>query len=290
MPQVTKRCHWVPQGYLKSFLNKDTGKIWRLGKDGGEPELKRLDKVAVKFHLYAPLGRDGQRDDSLEKKFADLEGFLGDALWKELCSGYPNLSWEPLRKVVALLTATTWLRTPPQFELWRQMHLDIREFYIGFSELPDKVLMNGREIKVDTSNWPEYRDATEEDMKAAWNVWLAQAGEIAKLFLELRWAMLVDEEGRFVTSDNPVMVGDPTKPFKGLKDPDILVTFPISPTRILVMDRRYSESNAQYYESKDPAGANLLIWRNAINHMFSPRHPDEVCAEVVENAEARGFA
>ncbi|UXS38282.1 DUF4238 domain-containing protein [Agrobacterium tumefaciens] len=106
MPQVTKRCHWVPQGYLKSFLNKDTGKIWRLGKDGGEPELKRLDKVAVKFHLYAPLGRDGQRDDSLEKKFADLEGFLGDALWKELCSGYPNLSWEPLRKVVVF--------SPPQ--------------------------------------------------------------------------------------------------------------------------------------------------------------------------------
>ncbi|TBF44631.1 hypothetical protein ELG64_30395 (plasmid) [Rhizobium leguminosarum] len=67
MAQTTKRCHWVPESYRKAFAEKSTGKIWRLGKDGGEPELKRLDKVAVKFHLYSPMGTNGRRDDALEK-------------------------------------------------------------------------------------------------------------------------------------------------------------------------------------------------------------------------------
>lgn len=75
--QVTKRCHWVAQSYLKAFAADDNGqRIWRFSKNDGEPELKRIDKVAVKFHLYAPLGPDGRRDDALEKKLAELEIFL----------------------------------------------------------------------------------------------------------------------------------------------------------------------------------------------------------------------
>jgi hypothetical protein len=289
MAQTTKRCHWVPQSYLKAFAEKSTGKIWRLGKDGGEPELKRLDKVAVKFHLYSPMGTDGRRDDALEKNFADLESYFGDPVWKELCNGYPDLSWKPLRMMVALLVATTWLRTPTQFEDWQRIHNQMRDFYSGLPQPPEEVLMNGRRVEIDTSSWPAYRDASEEDMKAAWNGWLGQSSEIAKLFLDMRWAVLVSNEGKFITSDNPVMVGDPTRPFRGLKDPGILVTFPISPTRLLLMDRRHSEPDSNFYESKGHEGSNTLVWRNAINHMFSPRHPNEVCAEIVADGEAKGF-
>lgn len=287
--QVTKRCHWVPQGYLRAFSENSTNKIWRLGKDGGDPELKRIDKVAVKFHLYAPMGLDGRRDDALEKKFADLENFFGDPIWREMCEGYPDFSQKPLRKMLALLVATTWLRTPTQYEEWKRIHNQTKDFFSGLPELPEEVIVNDREVKVDTSSWPAYRDATDEDMKTAWNAWLGQASEIAKLFLDMRWAMLVNESGGFVTSDNPVMVGDPTRPFKGLKDPEIIVTFPVSPKRTLVMDRRLSEPHGRYYAVSGLASANTLVWRNAINYMFSPRHPDEVCAEMMADAEAQGF-
>ena len=114
--QVTRRCHWVPQSYLKAFAaDKERRRIWRFSKDAGQPELKRIDKVAVKFHLYAPLSADGSHDDTMEKYLADLENWFGQPIWQAVCDDFPDFSWEPLRKMVALLAAVTWLRTPLQY-------------------------------------------------------------------------------------------------------------------------------------------------------------------------------
>ncbi|MES2181943.1 MAG: DUF4238 domain-containing protein [Pseudomonadota bacterium] len=289
--QVTKRCHWVPQSYLKAFAaDEDRQRVWRFSKNEGEPELKRIDKVAVKYHLYAPMDPDGRRDDALEKKLADLESWFGDPMWKAICTDFPDFSLKPLRKMVALLVAVMWLRTPKQFELWKSMHQQFADFLDSRDSLPDAIIINDKRVEIDHSSWPAYRNASEEDMKRAWNEWLGQSAEIAKLFLEMRWAILVSETPVFITSDNPVMVGDTIGPHRGLKHPDAIVTFPLSPTRVLIMDNRHSEPDAQFYTlNHDPAATNLLIWRNAIDHMFSPRNPDEICAEMVADAERRGF-
>ena len=81
--QTTKRCHLVPQSYLRTFAaTPDTRqKIWRFSKTGGNPELKPIEKVAVKFHLYAPKGFDGRRDDWLEKKLAHLETWFSTSAY-----------------------------------------------------------------------------------------------------------------------------------------------------------------------------------------------------------------
>ncbi len=288
--QITKRCHWVPQSYLKAFAADEDGqRIWRFSKNEGEPELKRIDKVAVKYHLYAPMDADGRRDDALEKKLADLESWFGDPMWKAICTDFPDFSLKPLRKMVALLVAVMWLRTPKQFEFWKSVHQQFADFLDSKDSLPDAIIINDKRVELDHSSWPAYRNASEEDMKRAWNEWLGQSAEIAKLFLEMRWAILVSETPVFITSDNPVMVGDTIGPHRGLKHPDAMVTFPLSPTRVLIMDNRHSEPDAQFYSiNHDPAATNLLIWRNAIDHMFSPRKPDEICAEMVANAERMG--
>jgi hypothetical protein len=290
--QTTKRCHWVAQSYLNAFAaHQNRQKIWRMSRNGGEPELKRIDKVAVKFHLYAPLGADGRRDDALEKKLADLENWFGERMWKAVCNEFPDFSWKPLRKMVALLAAVTWLRTPRQFEFWKSMHLQFAEFFAHCGNLPDAVTINDHRMEFDHSSWPAYRDATEEDMKRAWNQWLSQAADIATMFLGMRWAIFISEKPVFITSDNPVLVGDTLSPFRGLEHQDTIVTFPLSPTRVLMMDNRHEEPDAQFYPLKnDPASINGLIWRNAIEHMFSPRDPHEVCAEMIANAERTGFA
>lgn len=289
--QPTKRCHWVAQSYLKAFAAEENGQqIWRLSRNVGEPELKRIDKVAVKFHLYAPMGADGRRDDALEKKLADLECWFGEPMWKAVCNDFPDFSWKPLRKMVALLAAVTWLRTPQQFEFWKSMHQQFADFFAHCDSLPDAVTINDRRMELDHSSWPAYRNATEEDMKRAWNQWPGQAADIATMFLEMRWAILVSEKPVFITSDNPVLVGDTLGPHRGLKHPDAIVTFPLSPTRVLMMDNRHREPDAQFYPLKhDPSSTNMLIWRNAIEHMFSPRKPDEICAEMIANAGRMGF-
>lgn len=289
--QVTKRCHWVSQSYLKAFSADNGQRVWRLSKNQGEPELKRIDKVAVKFHLYAPMTANGRRDDALEKKLAELENFFGEPMWEAVCNDFPDFSWEPLRKMVALLTAVTWLRTPQQFEFWKSVHQQFANFFAQHDSLPDAVHINNRRVELDHASWPAYRDASEEAMKMAWNEWLGQAGGIAKMFLKMRWAVLVSEKPVFITSDNPVLVGDTLGPHRGLTHPEAMVTFPLSPTRVLMMDNRHNEPDAQFYPLRhDPAATNVLVWRNAIEHMFSARHPDEVCAEMVADAERTGFA
>lgn len=289
--QVTKRCHWVPQSYLKAFAAEGNGsRIWRFSKNDGDPELKRIDKVAVKFHLYAPLGPDGRRDDAMEKKLADLENWFGGPAWNAVCNDFVDFSDEAMRKMVALLAAVTWLRTPRQFEFWKNMHRQFVDFFSQHEALPNVVHLNDRRVELDHSSWPAYRDATEEDLKRAWHDWLGQAADVANMFLDMRWAVLFSEDPVFITSDNPVMVGDTIGPHRGLKHPETMVMFPLSPTRVLMMDNRHQEPDAQYYPLKHhPANTNALIWRNATEYMFSPRNPDEVCAEMVAEAERQGF-
>ena len=57
-----------------------------------------------------------------------------------------------------------------------------------------------------------------------------------------------------------------------MKHPDAMVTFPLSPTRILMMDNRHSEPDTRYYPLQGGPGAFNLMWRNAIDQMFAPRH------------------
>lgn len=289
--QVTRRCHWVAQSYLKAFAaDEGRQRIWRFSKIDGEPQLKRIDKVAVKFHLYAPLRADGRRGDALEKKLAELESFFGDPGWKAVCNDFPDFSDEPLRKMVALIAAVTWLRTPRQFELWKSTHQQFVDFFALHDTLPDAVTIGDRRLELDRSSWPPYRDASEEDMKHAWNAWIGQAASIAQIFVKMRWAVLFSDKPVFITSDNPVLVGDTIGPHRGLKHSEAMVTFPLSPTRVLIMDNRHSEPDAQFHPLKNgPASTNMLIWRNAIEHMFSPRNPDQVCAEMIVDAEQMGF-
>lgn len=35
---------------------------------------------------------------------------------------------------------------------------------------------------------------------------------------------------------------------------------------------------------------NLLLWRNSINMMFAPRHPDEICSELARYADTEEAA
>ena len=74
---------------------------------------------------------------------------------------------------------------------------------------------------------------------------------------------------------------------RGNAGPETMITLPTSPTRALALDNRHNEPNGAYYALVDgnPAPTNFLIWRNAMDHMFSPRHPDEVCAEMLADAD-----
>ncbi|MBP7704934.1 MAG: DUF4238 domain-containing protein [Caulobacter sp.] len=286
--QVTKRCHWVSQSYLRTFAaDERRQKIWRFSKTQGDPELKPIEKVAVKFHLYAPKLADGTRDDALERKLSDLERWFDHPIWKALGTTDIDLNWEPLRKMLALIVSTTYVRNPKQFEWWKATHRQMADQLSQFDELPTHMTIGGVTREVDHSDWPAYRDASEEDMKRAWNSYVAGAGDIAPLLLGMRMVMVTANEPVFITSDHPVIVNHPSLTFRGLRDPETTISMPISPTRTLVMDNRHGEPDGVYYDLTDQNAApwNLLQWRGSIEHMFSHRHPDAVMYELLDDED-----
>lgn len=290
--QTTKRCHWVPQSYLRAFAadGQHRKKIWRFSHTIGGPELKRIDKVAVKFHLYARLKPTGRYDDDLEKKLAKLENWFASPLWKATCTEFPDFREKPLRQMLALLVAVTYLRNPRAYSHVQQLHRNMVAYYSQFPTLPEEVEINGRVVKIDNSSWPAYRDATEEDVKASWHAEINRAAWMAEEFLKMRWAVLFAEQPSFITSDNPVLFLHPGDQFRGIKDPETTIAFPLSPTRVLMMDNRHSEPDSNYYPVQgDASGMNLLTWRNAIDHMFSFEHPDLICSQMTRDAEQQGY-
>ena len=290
--QKRKRNHWVSQSYLRSFAADPDRreKIWRFSKVEGEPELKPIEKVAVKFYLYAPRNESGVRDYSFEEKLSELENWFGHELWSQLCQEMVDLQFQPLRRMVSLLVAVMYLRNPLQYDQWKAMHRQIADFIAASPEIPTSVEYKGRSYKIDPDSWPAYRDASEDDLKRSWLREVGNAACIAALIEKMRWAVVFSEEPLFVTSDNPISVLHPSLRFQGFNNPETSVLFPLSPTRYLHLDNRHSEPDGHYYPLKQPAAnVNLLLWRSANEYMFAHRDPDAICAELVAEGERAGY-
>lgn len=285
MNRPTKRCHWIPQSYMRQFSqDKARRKIWRLSKKNGEPELKRIDKVAVKFNLYSPKNANGVRDDTLEKKLSELEQHLGGPPWIALCNSVVDLTWGPVKKLLSLIVATTWIRNPSQFNLWKQQHYTFVDIFSEQYTLPSHIKIGDIECSIDPSDWPKFRSATEEDMKLAWNSYVTNAGDMAPDLLKMRMSMLVATTPSFITSDNPVAITHPSMEFKGIRDPKTKIIMPISPTRALVLDNQHNEPDGAYYKlsADEVTTINLQTWLNSLEYMLSPRNPIDVCEEFNE--------
>lgn len=292
--QVTKRCHWVPQGYLRAFAaDNQKMKIWRLSHQSysSSGELKPIKKVAVRHHLYVPVDAGtGKRDDIFEHKLSTLENWLGEHVWQAVCHDYVDLSWEPLRKMAGLIVAVMHLRNPACFEWRKSYHRQLVNSILAAERLPTGFDYNGKFHLLDSNSWPTFRDATDDDLKREWLIDVGQASWLAKKLMEMRWSVIVADHNSFVTSDNPVTFIHPSLEFRGIANPETSILFPLSPTRILCMDNLHDQPANQYYPlNHDPSSTNLLLWRGANDHMFSHCDPADICAAMLANAELQGL-
>lgn len=92
----------MPQAYLREFAADEARKkIWPFSKHAGDPEIKPLERVAMRHRLYVPKdSKTGARDDSFEQKLSKLEHWFSDPAWKTLQTEFVDLGWSELRKLI----------------------------------------------------------------------------------------------------------------------------------------------------------------------------------------------
>jgi hypothetical protein len=90
------------------------------------------------------------------------------------------------------------------------------------------------------------------------------AKKYMEILLQKQWYIIYSEDKKFITSDKPVINT------LGLQTEGTVIVFPISPTRILIMDdmgkeeaynKFLDESNYHFY--------NSLIYKNAYRYIIS---------------------
>lgn len=292
--------HWVPQFYLKYFATPETQrtknpKTWIFSKDEeyGDPKLTNIRNICAKRFLYSPLNKDGQREWKLETRLSDLETLLS-VIWPTLAEGYADLLWEPLRKAVSLFASVLYLRHPNSLKQCIDAHEHLVNQYNQLPKKPDGtpniafVQVKGKIREFDTSDWHEYKNWKEEEHHRFFcDSVQSHTGHLAKLLLRKRWSIIFTDAPAFITSDNPVCKDHLEKEKFGFGTEGTIVTFPLSPTRLLIMDDNHKEPAGQYYplRADGPGPFNLGIWRNSSRFMISQRDVDEVLAEISEWAD-----
>jgi hypothetical protein len=136
----------------------------------------------------------------------------------------------------------------------------------------------------DTSGYSEYKNAGSERLRQVFVDDLrANATWFAEALLEKRWSVVFSADPVFVTTDTPVTIRNQTRERFGVKTPGTIISIPLSPTRVLLMDDRLDQPLGQYYPlgSHGPAPFNLNAWHCCERFMISSRTTDEVCAELL---------
>lgn len=288
--------HWVPKFYLRYFATPqtretDAPQVWIFSKrdEDGDEKLTHVRNVCAKRFLYSPLRDNGSRSWDLESRLGEVETLLGSR-WPEFAEGYVALDDEHVRIGLSLFAAIMYTRNPAVREQVERMHQKILDF---FKDAPmradgnpdvEEVEINGQVHTIDTSGWHAYRawGKNEHDRFFA-DMIETLTGDIAKMLSKKRWSVVCSDTDVFITTDKPVAMHHQQREKYGFGTRGAIVTFPLGPKRLLVMDDLHAEPANQYYPLKDGnAGAfNMMTWQDSSRFMITGRPIPEVLAELL---------
>ena len=300
-----KNQHWVPRFYLRGFSTPETRhsgdpQVWIFSKNerDGNEQLTNVKKVCAKRYLYSPRDKRGQRSWEIEDKLEGVESLVA-AIWPQVSSDFVDLSSELIRKVLALFVATTHVRNLDNRNSQKSLHADLVQALDRLPKKPDgspnidSFEYKGKEFPFDTSGWESYKTWSEDEHHRFFAETIrTESGYLAELLLKKRWSVVLSESEQFITSDSPVSVTHASREIFGMGTAGSIVSFPISPTRILIMDDNHQEPANQYYQLKPGSvGAfNYGIWHAGMRFMVTGRPVPEVLSEIVGWADQQKHA
>jgi len=289
--QIAKKQHYVPKFYLKEFATNETyGKkdkaqihIYDLKKE--EKFVRNIKTVAYERYLYSPQNKDHARSSYMEDKLADVESLMSK-IWKDFANTRMGLS-PSMKKGISLFIATLILRHPDNLhknkEMKKFLYTEIVK-HIPNSKTKFTFSANGQESIMGMKDIKAWRNASQYDESIFFveNIeYLAKT--IADKLLKKKWSIIVSEEKVFITTDRPVIISNSKTGLLGVASPGVIISFPISPTRLLVLeDNATNEKDlVEYPLNKGHAPFyNSPIWSNAYRYIIGHRDTEEVIDEI----------
>jgi hypothetical protein len=297
----SKHQHWVPQFYLRCFATSETREtqtpqvcIFFKREADGDERLTNVRNVCGKRYLYSPRQPDGKRNWVLDDKLNDVEALLGQ-VWPSLATDFVDLQDEPVRKALALFVSIMHMRHPDVRQTVEYTHGALVSFYetgpkaADGTPLVDSIEHKGKSYHFDKSNWYDYKNQGKDGHDRAFAETVQSvSGLMAKHLLTKRWSVIYCERDSFITSDKPVVLQHFERERFGYGTVGTIVTFPLSPTRLLVLDDLHDEPPNQYYPlvQSNIGAVNLSSWRAASRYLITGRPISEVLAEILEVADA----
>ena len=295
----------MPQFYLREFSTPETRhskepQVWIFSKNNsdGIERPANVRKICAKRYLYSPLDEIGERNWEVDDELERVESLLGQ-IWSEIASDFVDFGDESIRKALSLFIATTHARHPDNLNTHKSIHQQIVH---GLDKLPknpdgspnvDCFICKGDEFDFDPSDWDSYKKWDENDHHRFFTKTIRMlSGNMAQKLLEKRWSVVFADNENFITSDKPVVIQHMSKEVYGYGTHGAIIGFPLSPTRVLIMDDQHHEPANQYYplKTKNLGAFNYDTWCAASRFMVTGRSVPEVLSEILEWAESEGFA
>lgn len=246
MAKTHRRQHIVPRSYLAAWHDPDTPEsydpyVWVWTKLGTSPRRKSPENLFVQTDMYTVM-KDGQRLLHLEEGLKELEDNFARIRRKVLL---PGRSLTPNDRIqIAAFTAALLARTMAQkqhhqaqfgmiADRMQQLAAQVEVGCIPRPELLASPSTEGASIDLD-----EVRAIAEQPL----DLLLPAAVELlTPCYAAMNFAIVRAPEGfHFITSDNPVIMHDPTRrPGSSYSiapgSPTIELTLPVSPHLCLIV-------------------------------------------------------
>lgn len=258
---LSKRNHYLPKFYLHQFTqNNDNSIFWVHYKGEKKPRTQTPVNTGIEKHLYNVKKGDGSFDDSVEKYLlSPMEGKVGPII-KRLIASESRLENKDIPDLALFLSFMA-TRIPRSIQAAREVGETIIVYMMkDLLNKPDEIQklideakqegITGNDISAEVFknhlNDFENRYKISFDKKYATGLSLFSSIAVLKELINMNWCLCrAPSNTYFITSDCPlvcfVLNDDGSAMFGGgfgLLDAE--VTFPLSPTRCLYLDRKHT--------------------------------------------------
>jgi hypothetical protein len=249
-----KRQHYIPSSYLEAWCDKNSPSgqkpyLWLISKDGIEIKKKAPEKIFFESDFYTIKAKNGERDLQIEYTLSRLEDKFSRIRKHALNQRKPITPEEHL--YLCLFTAAMFSRTKAFGEYnsgqWKRV-LDMAE---KVKTSVENASSEQRKRMITSLSSPitnnQSRVTIEEVREIVDNPIQSLLPEYVEIlgpeFLEMPFIIFhTENETGFITSDNPCVWYDPASLLippplgaGGLVSPTLEITFPLSPSQLLVI-------------------------------------------------------